>query len=294
MKRQNYPVKILIIASLCLIFVGCTIIALEVYSQSFGRVEESPDNWIDLVNYPREEVRFNSDGKRLQGFIYGGSNNNGLVVISHGLGCTANNYFSMIMFFVDKGWRVFAFNNTGVGGSEGDSIRGLTQSLIDLNSALIYVKNSDKVNGLPIFLVGHSWGGYAVCAILNYSSHNIYAVASFAGYNDSREIFEEQGALLVGGIFYILTPQFWTIEKQLFGDTAKLTAIDGINKAGIPVMIIHGSEDDTIPADTTSIYAHRSKITNPLVEIVYLNGVGHQPQESINLERINDFFINSK
>jgi alpha-beta hydrolase superfamily lysophospholipase len=171
----------------------------------------------------------------------------------------------------------------------------LTQSLVDLDAALIYAKNSSKLNGLPVMLVGHSWGGYAVCAVLNYSHHNISAVASFAGYNNSREVFEEQGTLLVGGIFYILTPQLWAIEKQLFGDTAKLTAIDGINKAGIPVIIVQGSDDDVIPANTTSIYAHRSKITNPLAEIIYRDGQGHLLDNSLKLmEKINNFFNSSK
>jgi alpha-beta hydrolase superfamily lysophospholipase len=269
--------------------------ALEVYTRVFGRVEESPYNWIDQVNYPREEVYFNSSGNMLQGFIYGCSNNNGLVILSQGLGSTADDYFTFIMYFVDKGWRVFAFNNTGVSGSEGNSVRGLTQSLVDLDATLTYVKNSSKLNGLPVMLIGHSWGGYAVCAVLNYSHHNISAVVSFAGYNNSREVFEEQGTLLIGGIFYILTPQFWAIEKQLFGDTAKLTAVDGINKAGIPVIIIQGSDDDVILANTTSIYAHRSKITNPLVEIIYRDGEGHHLYNSLELmERIHDFFNGSK
>jgi hypothetical protein len=101
MKKQNYTVKIAIIAFSCLIFSGCTIVALELYAQVFGRVEESPHNRIDLINYPREEVCFNSGGNRLQGFIYGESNNNGLVVISQGLGSTADDYFTFVSYFVD-------------------------------------------------------------------------------------------------------------------------------------------------------------------------------------------------
>jgi pimeloyl-ACP methyl ester carboxylesterase len=288
MRKINLFVKFSIIITLCLVFLGCTIIALEAYSSSFGRVEELSEThdfltyffWkdIDQVKYSREEVRFNSSGNKLQGFIYGKSNNNGLVIISHGLGGTADCYFPMIMYFVDKGWYVFAYNNTGVSGSEGESIRGLTQSVIDLDSALKYAKNSRALNGLPVMLVGHSWGGYAVCAVLNYD-HNVKAVISFEGYNNGSDVFNELGRSEVGFLFGILKPQFWAIEKQLFGDTAKLTAIDGINKSGIPVMIVQSSDDDVISPKTTSIYAYRNKITNPRVEIVYLDGedaAGHE------------------
>jgi len=289
MKKANRIAGLIIILILCIIFIGCTIIALEAYSQIFGRVEALTDEdyttyftWkeIDQVKYPREEVFFNSSGYRLQGFIYGAENNNGLVFISQGLGGTADSYFTMIMFFVDKGWRVFAYNNTGVAGSEGEGVRGLTQSVIDLDAALIYAKSSNKLKDLPVMLVGHSWGGYAVCAVLNYD-HKINAVVSFAGYNNGKDVFNELGVLSVGNVFYVLSPQFWAIEKQIFGDTAKLTAVDGINKSNIPVMIVHSSDDDVIYAETTSIYAHRSKINNPNTEIVFYEGEDESGHEYV-------------
>ena len=288
MKKHNIVVTA-IIAFLCFVFIGCTIVVLEVYSSSFGRVEELSSNevaamwyfiWndIDQIRYPRTEVRFNSGENKLQGFIYGEANSNGLVLISHGLGGTADAYFPMIMYFVDKGWRVFAYNNTGVSGSEGENIRGLSQSVIDLDAALTYVKGSNELNNLPVMLVGHSWGGFAVCAVLN-ENHNVNAVVSFAGYNTGSEVLKENVVSMVGGIYYVLYPQFWAIEKQLFGDMAELTAIDGINKSGIPVMIVQCSNDDVITPNGSSIYAHRGEITNSNTEIIYREGenaTGHE------------------
>jgi hypothetical protein len=84
---------------------------------------------------------------------------------------------------------------------------------------------------------------------------------------------------MFGGWFYLLTPQTWAIEKLLFGDTTKLTAVGGINRSGIPVMIVHCSNDEFIPANTTSIYANRNKITNPHVKIIFWEGenaTGHE------------------
>ncbi|MDR1248942.1 MAG: lysophospholipase [Treponema sp.] len=304
MKKRTYLVISAGIMLVCALFAGCTIVALEICAQAFDRVEESfQHHYLPYRGeYPREELRFNSGGKKLQGFIYGGSNGNGLIVLSEGLGCTADYYFPMIRFFVDKGWRVFAFNNTGVSGSEGESIRGLTQSVVDLDAALAYVKNSGKFDGLPVMLAGHSWGGYAVCAVLNYH-HRVNAVVSFAGYNNGGDLLKEQGIMRLGGAYYVVSPQLWAIEKQLFGSTAKLTALDGINKAGIPVMIAHSSNDDIIPAGTTSIYARRGKITNPLAKIIYKEGedaAGHWPYNDIYgeldivlMERIHQFFNNA-
>ena len=292
MKKRNKTAKILMLVFLVMVFfgcIGCTIVTLEVYALVFGRFEDVKDNeftthitWreIDRVKYPREEVHFISGGNKLQAFIYGSSNNNGLIVISNGIGSTSDFYLPMIMYFVDKGWRVFCFNNTGVGGSEGESIRGLTQSVIDLDNALAFVKNSGRFSGLPVMLVGHSLGGFAVCAVLNLNQKP-NAVVSFAAFNSSKEISEEQGVAMAGNAFYLFTPQTWAIEKQLFGGKVKLNAVDGINRAGIPVMIVHSSDDEIISAKKSSIYAHRNQINNPNVEIVFFDGENASGHERV-------------
>jgi pimeloyl-ACP methyl ester carboxylesterase len=275
-------------AVLCLIVTGCTIIALEAYARVFDRIEGfrhdriySYPTWNDIrAEYSRKEVRFASGDNQLQGFIYGDSNNNGLIVISHGLGGTADHYLPLIVYFVDKGWRVFAFNNTGVDGSGGESMRGLAQSVLDLEAALVFVQNSGRFDGLPIMLLGHSMGGYAACAVLNINQ-NIHAVVSLAGFNSSKEIFDEQGITLLGGLFYILSPQAWAIEKQLFGDTARLTAVDGINKAGIPTLIVQSLNDDVVPATTTSIYAHYNEIRNENARCFVLEGENASNHETV-------------
>jgi len=286
MTKRKKIIIIAILISLGLFFIGGIIAALEIYSISFGKVEDYPENefspyyrWkeIDQIKYPREEVHFNSGSNKLQGFIYGKGNSNGLVVISEGLGSTADDYLPMIMYFVDKGWRVFSFNNTGVSGSEGKNVRGLTQSVIDLDAALTYVEKTDAFNGLPVMLAGHSWGGYAVCAILNYN-HKINAVVSFAGFNKGGDVIKERGAAMAGSFSHALIFHMWVLERQRFGKAANLTAVGGINKSGIPVIIVQCSNDDSILANTSSIYAHRKEITNPHVEIIYRDGedaVGH-------------------
>ena len=294
MQKQHKIKKVIIttVVSLCVIFIVSTMVTLGIYSSRFDRIGEfpesnfgkvvSPENdfypyysWgeIDQIKYSREEVHFNSGKHKLQGFIYGKENTNGLVVISEGLGMTANGYLPMIMYFVDKGWRVFAFNNTGVSGSEGKNTRGMVQSVIDLDAALTYVENSDKFTGLPVMLAGHSWDGYAVCAVLNYN-HRISAVVSFSGYNNNKgsELVKDGGMAMLGNFYYIIAPSIWTVEKSRFGGATNFTAVGGINKSGIPVMIVQCSDDDVISPNTTSIYAHRKEITNPKVEIVYRDG----------------------
>jgi len=268
----------------CALAGGCTALAYGANFMIFGRVEGFAPGafytyftWdeIDQRRYRREETHFYSGRNRLQGFVYGMENDNGLVVISHGLGGTADAYFPLIMFFVDNGWRVFAFNNTGVAGSEGRNMRGLSQAVIDLDAALAFVRRTSAFDGLPVMIVGHSMGGYAASAVLNFG-HDVRAVVSAAAFNDPWEIFREQGAQMAGGLFFLLSPHFRIVNRILFGGAARLSAIDGINKSGVPVMIVQCADDELIRADTTSIYAHREKIANPNVEIILRRGIGHE------------------
>jgi pimeloyl-ACP methyl ester carboxylesterase len=279
MKRKTL-LNFLTLTLLCLLLTGCKTIAYKQYSQVFVRVEEFSEkkfspyftwNEIDQNKYSREEVFFYSGANKLQGFIYGNINNKGLVVISEGLGATADSYFPLIMNFVDQGWRVFAFNNTGVSGSEGDGTQGLCQSVIDLDAALTFVEKENRFANLSVMLVGHSWGGYAVCAVLSYP-HRVSAVVSFAGFNYGRQVIDEIGYASVGKIYNSVKPHLLKIEKQRFGDIAQFTAVDGINSSDIPVMIVQCSNDNLIRPETTSIYAHREKITNPNVQIVFREG----------------------
>ena len=271
MKKLKIVINIAIFVFICFTFTGCTVIALEVYSNVFDRFDNagSFDAWI--VDYPREEVWFYSGKNRLQGFIYGENNSKGLVVVSPGIYSYADEYNRMIISLIESGWRVFSYNMTGVDNSEGYSMRGLSQAVIDLDAALSYIDIESAFNDLPVMLVGFSLGGYAACAVLNYN-HRVTAVVSFAGFNSTLDATREQAVAEIGGLYYLLSPQVQMLERQTFGDVAKLTAVDGINKANIPVMIVQCSDDEIISSNTISIYAHRESITNPLFEYVFLDG----------------------
>ncbi len=216
----------------------------------------------DMTNYPYTTVQFESGMNKLTGYIFGEQNDKGLVVISHGSGSGAERYLAEIVYFVDHGWRVFAYDNTGSYTSEGASTVGLSQSLLDLRAALNYVKNNESLRSLPLMLYGHSWGGYAVTAILN-ENHEISAVASIAGYNTPLGLFYEQGKSQAGFFGTIAYPYEWLYQRLLFGNDAGIAAVDGINSSGTPVMIIHGTADDLILYNGASIMAQKDAITNP-------------------------------
>ncbi|MBP0975900.1 MAG: alpha/beta hydrolase, partial [Oscillospiraceae bacterium] len=95
------------------------------------------------VDYPREEVEFQSGRLMLKGWIYGAEHTDRLLVFAHGIGSGHEAYVNQLCWFVDQGWCVFAYDAAGSGDSPGDSTVGLVQSALDLNSALNYIEQDE-------------------------------------------------------------------------------------------------------------------------------------------------------
>ena len=281
-RKKNKKKLILIIAAafIVLLLAAGMIVTIVMMGQNFSRGDYTDQRFtVDYyyehykADYPRSEVSFKSGENTLKGFIYGADNTKGLVVFAHGIGSGHEGYTKELLWFVDNGWRVFSYDATGSGYSEGDGTRGLPQSALDLDAALKFAKNDTRLNNLPVFLMGHSWGGYAVTAVLNFD-HKIAASASIAGYNKPVDMIMEWIEDM-GAVRYVMFPFIWTYNKALFGSNSGLTAVDGINKSNVPVLIIHGSEDETIGFEKSSIIHQKDNITNPNVRYLPMENIGH-------------------
>ena len=283
MKKSRRIIKIVLItlgALLVIFVIGSFMLINHFMKEYFNRSEQKKYSeylrWADFADFPRETVTFVSGKETLTGYIYGKDKPaKGLVVVSHGLGGYSEGYISETKYFVDNGFMVFAYDNTGSGASTGDSCIGLVQSALDLDNALTYVEQNPVFDGLPICLYGHSWGGFATTAVLNFD-HDIAAVASLAGYNDSVQEMTYVGKSLIGSFSYVEQPFIWLTLRTTFGDKMNLTAADGINRAvNTAVMIIQGDQDDFVGFDGPCIYTNRDKITRTDVKYVLLEGRKH-------------------
>ena len=265
-------------------------LVILIYNTNFGIRFEA---YRTITEHEAEISHFYSGQNRLTGYMFGTENDLGLIVISHGLGGGAASYLEEINFFVANGWRVFAFDKTGSHNSEGRGTRGLPQSALDLNASLDYITSLEL--GLPIVLYGHSWGGFAVTAILNFD-HNIKAVVSLAGFAEPMSMLHESARAMLGALGDIAYPFIWIYQQILFGEYANLSAIDGINNGNVPVKIIHGNTDDVISYDGTGIIAYQNEITNPNATFIlkyHPNFSGHNnlTHDPSLLAEINEFFL---
>lgn len=258
--------------------------AAVMYEQVFGKRTEISDSPLlpkfeDFSDMDRRQVRFPSNrGQMLTGYVYsaredGDTKPKGLVVLSHGLGGGHSSYLYEIDYFVGQGYDVFAYDNTGCYESEGDDMVGLVQSCIDLDYALRYVESDPMLSG-PTVLYGHSWGGYAVAAVLNYG-HDVAAIVSRSGFNRSQDMLIDQGVSMVGNVAKVLSPYMRLYEMIKFGRASGFTGVGGIDSSDADVMIIQSSDDQVVKLKD-SIYGHLGECTRAGdVETILFEDKGH-------------------
>ncbi len=280
----------IVLASLILLYMVCAFIVSKVLlDDMFGRAYHDPELTTDYTdeevsaayssNYGKTlqstEIEFESEGNTLRGNVWKDGNGDKLLVIAHGIGSHANSYYNEMMYFVNEGYIVLTYDCTGTDRSEGKGTTGLSQSPLDLHNALLFVESNNELKDLPVYLFGHSWGGHAVAAVLNFEHKNIKAVASVAGYNSNGGIMLEwmKGTMGMGGFAYPVFPFAAICAYAEAHGAYNYTGVKGINKSDLPVIILQGGKDDTVWHD--SLYNHKSEITNKKVKYVFYENQTH-------------------
>ena len=233
----------------------------------YGRVEDS---------LPREQMYFTSGDVELCGYYYPCDNPLGLVVFAHGYRAGADDYLALISEIVHSGYALFTYDVRGTYSSGGDSVVGMCQSLLDIDAALDFITSDEKYNDMPIFLIGHSWGGYAVSSVLALHPE-VSACVCIAPMADGATVMVEMAEIYAGEIVNVSKPVFDIYQEYLFGEYTNYNAVYGINSTDIPILIAQGVDDDVITMDKLSITAFSDLITNPNVEYYYADGLqgGH-------------------
>ena len=251
--------KIVLIVLLVLVIVVfgvvLPIVSVSIYKSVFDvRFETNVDEYFTADDYDGlnvEHVSFQTkQGHTLAGYKYsmeGVTEPKGVVVWAHGFGGGGHCiYLPILQYFTEHGYAVFAYDATANNESEGDVIGGFPQGVIDLDYAINYVKNDAAYSGLPIFLAGHSWGGYSVGNVLNFHT-DIKGAVLFAGVDSSIAIIQQEGSEYAGDWAKLMIPYVRIYEKIKYGKYAGTTATGGITSAeNTEVIVVHSTDDDTV------------------------------------------------
>ena len=257
-------------------------ISLVTYEKIFGkRFTTDPALLRTVKDFPGLRVKrcsFSSNRKQwITGYYYFRqiSGFKGILIISHGFGSGGHNsYIDVANYFAANGYLVFCYDNTGTDDSEGRCVGGLPQALLDLDYAIRSVKASSDINGLPIVLFGHSWGGYAVANVLNYHP-DVKAVVAAAGFNATRDIMDYEGHRLVGDKAQFIVPYLKLQEKLKFGQASDCTALQGFLNSQAKVMILQSDNDTIVPPCCGFDYYYACYKDDPRFTFKHYSDMGH-------------------
>ena len=247
--------QIIIGVLVVIFFVVFPIVTMAIYNGEFGhRYEERRYESYRVENFEGLHVERCSivanKGHKLAGYKYSRDveKPKALFVMVHGLCGSHKNYLDICNFFASNGYAVFSYDATGNGESEGEKVGGFAQGLADLDYVLKYVKSLPEYKGLPIMLMGHSWGGFCVANILNFHP-DIKAVVSVSGFDTSVALLKQYSQVRMGKAVVLLMPYIALYERICWGKYATTSGCKGFANTKAKVMIIHSTDDPTVFAE---------------------------------------------
>lgn len=247
----------------------------------------------DFEGLSAKPIEFPSNkGQILRGNIYTDDSikeYKGLIVFVHGMGGGHLSYTTEINTFAKAGFMVIGYDNTGTCTSEGKNLKGFFQSVIDLKYALDYISKGENLNKYNVALVGHSWGAYSVCQVLQYNP-NVKAVVAFSGFNNSSNVIcDSMKAMLKVNVSF-LKPFFTVINFLTFGKDGIKNTASILNNTDVPVLALHGTAD-TSALLGNSISANVEE--NAHIKVMLYEGRYHNVYQTKESEQyLNDTFAN--
>jgi len=195
-----------------------------------------------------------------------------VLVFDHGFGGGHRSYMKEIEMLCRHGYLVYTYDHTGCMESGGDSPRGLSQSLRDLNDAINALKSTPGFRDLDISVMGHSWGAFSTMniAALHPEVTHIVALSGFVSV-------EEMVAQFFSGILKGYRKPVLKIEQEQNPDFVKYNAVETLSNTGVPVLLVYSANDKMVIREV-----HHGLLTKGLkdrknVRILLEENKGHNP-----------------
>jgi dipeptidyl aminopeptidase/acylaminoacyl peptidase len=155
----------------------------------------------------------------------------------------------------------------------GDRVMGLTKSVLPGVNKVVEMGVADPRN---VGIMGHSQGGFATLALI-VQTRRFKAAVSADGWGDFTAYY---GAMKADGTGY----EYGQAERQLGGTPWEFPAtyiqqspIYYLDRVGTPLLLVHGAEDDSIPAFLSDeVFVGIRRLGKP-VEYAKYAGESHAP-----------------
>ena len=220
------------------------------------------------------------DGKRLFAWHLPGDMSAATVIMLHGWGGNAELMLPLAITFRRAGLSVVLIDARGHGGSDSVFFTSLPRFTEDLEHAVEWVKARSGALNQSIVLLGHSVGAGAALYAAS-KRRDISAVISIAAFAHPERMMRRYlaryrlPAWLSG---FVVRYVEWVIGHR-YDEFAPLNTLC---RVACPVLLVHGSDDKTVPVSDAVALAECSR--QNAIELLIVDGAGHDSIEKLDSE----------
>ena len=269
MSDQAGKVRNLMLFGLFAVFIGLIAIVL-------GLCYQEVQQWVYPVRIPIEPQPDDSpfsevilqtpDGLTIYGW-YAPSETGQVILLLHGLGSNRDHFMEHADDYMDAGYGLLSINFRNSGDSDGDVTSMGYHEINEARAAYDFLLAQDDVQ--QIVLMGHSMGaGIASQLMQEVDADGLIMIAAFADFYS----IVRAGVVLRGFPPTPITEILLTMAGSLSqADWYSLRPIDNLASVDKPMLLLHGTDDFTIPVDN----AYRIVEANSQIKLVVIEGGGH-------------------
>jgi dipeptidyl aminopeptidase/acylaminoacyl peptidase len=202
------------------------------------------------------------------------------LILCHGIPAKVKNpddggYPALAERFGQLGFEVLIFNFRGTGESEGDfDMRGWAR---DLEGALNFMRSDPRVDPRKIFLMGFSAGG-AVSIYVAAHHPEVAGLIACAAPAEFGDILTPQGGSdflhYARDVGIIRDPRFPPVVEEWRKNFERIQPLRWVERIPPrPFLLLHGTQDEVVPADHGRRLYEKS---GGKAELVLIEGAGHR------------------
>lgn len=228
---------------------------------------------------PTKQVYFlNKQKEKLSGILHTPNNKTKkAVIVCHGFGSNKDALWmpKLCDTLAKAGYCALRFDFSGNGASEGKfADADCEKEKQDLSYAIKFLQKNDQT---IIAIIGHSMGGTVV--LMNAAEQpQIKAVIAIAAAIHTKKVEqrlltakEKQQLHKKGEITIQLGDTHCTLKKKFFTAFEKQQVLKNVHKIHAPILLIHGSDDHTIPLEESK----SAKREAPRLKLTVIEGGSH-------------------
>jgi len=225
--------------------------------------------FLTINDYPglvKEDVSIKSVYKvNLNGgiFYYPKKEYKGVIIFYHGLLSGWYNYLYVIEYFAKHDYKVVAFDMYGCMSSEGKSNVGMAHGDKDNKRIIDFVISNKAFKKLPIYTLGHSWGGHLAMTSVIHDDKHIKKACALTPYNSNVDC-----AYSITPLAIILAPFIYLLNLIKFGIESTYKVTDAIKYSKAKMLILTSGKDRIVKPEYSYKKFKKAKENNNVDNVI--------------------------